>query len=368
MSILAKIKTILPQSKFPAVGVDISDSSIEFIQLKIGAKKPQIKTLYRQVIQAGLVENGKIVEFEKIVKILKDAFNQASPKFSSSYCLLSLPDKLTYFAILEIEKLKENWQDDIYNLAQEKLPVNLADFYYDYLTIEDKPGKAEVFFVAAEKERINQYVGLFEAADLNLALVDFESACLARSLLNSDDLINPVFIVDLGAVSTDIIVHDKHGFRDQTNVAFGGYLLTKKIAEILKIETKEAEALKRQKGLFLKQNNLNYILAESFNNIFEEINKMKNAYENKIGQKLKKIILAGGTSLLPGLKELFGQKMPDLIVELGDPTNKINFLPALLKDDKILYSNAIGLALRGLNKESLENGINLIKIAKLKLK
>ena len=61
MSILAKIKTILPQSKFPAVGVDISDSSIEFIQLKIGAKKPQIKTLYRQVIQAGLVENGKIV-------------------------------------------------------------------------------------------------------------------------------------------------------------------------------------------------------------------------------------------------------------------------------------------------------------------
>jgi type IV pilus assembly protein PilM len=299
---------------------------------------------------------------EKLAKILKQSFNQALPKFSSSYCLLSLPDKLTYFAILKIEKSIGDWQTNIYSLAQEKLPINLDEYYYDYLVTEDNKDKIEVFFVAAEIKKVNQYIELFKAAGLNLALIDFESACLARALLAGDDLIKPVFIVDLGAVSTDIGVRDKHGFRDQTNLAFGGYKLTKKIAEALKIEIKEAEKLKKQEGLLLKQNNLGPILAESFNELFEEINKIKDVYEKKTGPKIEKLLLAGGTSLLPGLKELFNQKMPDINIELGNPTNKINFSPELLKNDKILYSNVLGLALRGLDKESLDLGINLIKI------
>ena len=362
MNILNKIKEQFFTSKFPMVGIDISDSSIEFVQLKPGTEKPQIKASFRQVIQAGLVAKGQIIELEKLAKILKQAFNQALPKFSSNNCLLSLPDKLTYFEILKIEKSNTDWQTNIYSLAQEQLPINLEQYYYDFLITEDKPDKVEVFFVAAEMEKVNRYVELFKAADLNLALIDFESACLARALLVGDDLIKPVFIVDLGAVSTDIGVHDQHGFRDQTNLAFGGYQLTKKIAEALKIEIKEAEKLKKQEGLLLKQNNLGLVLAESFNELFEEINNIKDVYEKKTGQKIEKIILAGGTSLLPGLKELFSQKFEGLKVEMGDPTKKINFSPELLKNDKILYSNVIGLALRGLNKESLDLGINLIKL------
>ena len=364
MNILNKIKAKIFQSKFPMVGIDISDNSIEFLQLKTGSGKPQIKSSWRQVLKAGLVKNGEIIEPAKLAEILKQAFNSALPKFSTNYCLLSLPDKQTYFLPLQIKTKVNDLEAEIKKLAQEKLPVDLANCYFDYLlTHSDKQGQ-EVFFAAADKEVIEQYQELFAKAGLNLGAIDFESACLARVLLDGDNLQKPVFIIDLGAVSIDIILHDQHGFRDQLNLVFGGYKINKKIEEILNLEFKEAEKLKRKEGLFIKQNNLDKILKESFNDLFREIKQMKFTYENKTGSKIEKLILAGGTSLLLGLPELFGQNLPNLKIEIGDPTKKIDFYAKALKNDKILYSNVIGLALRGLRKESFDQGINLIKFNK----
>jgi len=364
MSILKQIRKKIFNNKFPMVGIDISDNSIEFLQLKAGLDKPQIKSSFRQVLKAGLIKNGEIIEPAKLAEILKQAFNSSQPEFSSNNCLLSLPDKQTYFLPLHFKAGVNNLADKIKESAQEKLPVDLTSSYFDYLpTHQDKLGQ-EVFFAAADKEVIEQYQELFVKAGLDLAAIDFESACLARALLSGDDLQKPVLIVDLGAVSTDIVLHDQHGFRDQMNLVFGGYKINKKIEEILNLDFKEAEQLKKKEGLFIKQNNLDKILADGFNDLFDEIKQIKFSYENKTGQKVEKLILAGGTSLLLGLPELFSQNMPGLKIAMGNPTQKIDFYAKTLKNDKILYSNVIGLALRGLSKESLDQGINLIKINK----
>ncbi|MCX6742840.1 MAG: pilus assembly protein PilM [Candidatus Parcubacteria bacterium] len=364
MNIINKIKAKIFNSKFPMVGIDISDNSIEFLQLKAGSDKPQIKSSWRQVLKAGLVKNGEIIELEKLAEILKQAFNAAQPKFSTNNCLLSLPDKQTYFLTLRIKEKVNNLGNKIKELAQEKLPVDLALCSFDYLlTHKDEHGQ-EIFFAAAAKKVIEQYQELFIKAGLNLAVMEFESASLVRALLEGDDLQKSVLIIDLGAVSTDVILHDQHGFRDQLNLVFGGYKITKKISEILNLEFKEAEQLKKKQGLLLTQNNLDKILAVEFSDFWPEIMQIKLAYEKRTGQKVEKLILAGGASLLPGLPELFSQNLPELKIEMGDPSKKIDFYAKTLKNDKIIYSNVIGLALRGLNKESLDQGINLIKINK----
>lgn len=364
MSFFRKIKEKFLNSKFPLVGVDISDSSIEFVQLGHGRNKPKVKSSFRQVIKAGLVENGEIIDAEKLGQILREAFSKASPRFSSTSCLLSLPDKLTYFEIVKVDKAIEDWQSYVYSLAQEQLPLNLAEYYYDFLLAKEKKNKYEVFFVAAEIEKVDKYLELFKQAGLQLEAIDFESACLLRALLNEADQAKSVLLADLGAVSSDLILHDKFGFRDQTNLPFGGYVLTAEISQILKIEALDAEKLKKQDGLFIKQGKLDQILPAKFDDLFAEIKNMQAAYLQKTGRNIEKLILAGGTSLLKGVKELCVQKLPDLAIEIGDPGQKIDFSPEFLKNDKILYSNVLGLALRGLNKESLEQGINLIKLKK----
>jgi type IV pilus assembly protein PilM len=336
-------------SKFPMIGVDISDSSIEFFQLEKGPKQPKIKMQKRIEIPPGIVVKNQIKDLSRLAEILKQAYTEGADRFLSNFCLLALPDKLTYFLKLALDPQGDFSR--VYSLAQEKLPVNLAECYYDFLKINEN----EVFFAASEKEITDQYKELFVMAGLNLAVIDFESACLIRSLIQAD--IKPVFIIDLGAETTDIILYDQQGFRDQINFAIGGHDLTKIIAQDLGLSLDKAEVQKRKEGLnILKQKNK---AIEIFQPIFQEIIKMKNNYELKDSQKVEKVILAGGTSLVPGLIEIFTAEL-HLKVELGNPFLKLDAAGSQFKADKILYGNVIGLALRGLNSDSLRQGINLI--------
>jgi type IV pilus assembly protein PilM len=351
MSIFKQLGDKFFSSKFPMVGVDISDTSIEFVQLQTGLGKPKIKANYRLELEPGLVTNGRISDLSKVAMILKAAFKKEM--FKTNFCLLSLPDKETFFVNIK----GENLDTEIYSLAQENLPIDLGQCYYDYVMVDEN----EAFFVAAPKEIIKQYQSLFNLADLNLAVIDFESACLMRALITPKELKQPTFIIDLGAKSTDIILVDSHGFRDQVNFAVGGYFLSQKVADHLKQDFALAEKIKVEQGIKIEGLDLESILNEMFAPIMAEIKKMSAEYEEQTGQIARHVILAGGTSMLKGINEIFIKNLPGYQLAKGDLAKKIEFGDQELEKDKILYGNVIGLALRGVNSDSLNQGINLIK-------
>jgi len=351
MSFIKKLGEKFFSNKFPMIGIDISDTSIEFMQLTSGLGRPKIKANFRLELEPGLINNGRISDINKLAEILQAAFNKES--FKSHSCLLSLPDKETYFLNLKGQNLAE----EITRLAQENLPVDLSQCYYDYLMINDN----EAFFVAATKEIIKQYINLFELANLKLEVIDFESACLARALLKQKELKQPVFIIDLGAKSTDVILLDQRGFKDQTNFAIGGYFLSQKIAESLQKDFALAEKIKVEKGIKIEGLDLEPILTEMLAPLITEIKKMSSEYETEDQLKANTIILAGGSSLLKGIKEVLMKNLSGYQISLGNLEEKIDFADNGMGNDKILYGNVIGLALRGLNSDSLSKGINLIK-------
>lgn len=351
MGLFKKIGEKFFSSKFPMVGVDISDSSIEFIQLQSGLGKTKIKSNYRLELAPGLVTNGRIADLSQMAMILKAAFKKGD--FHSDYCLLSLPDKETYFLNLK----GENLQTEVYSLAQENLPVDLGQCYYDFLQINE----TEVFFVAAPKDIIKQYQEVFRLAELNLEVIDFESACLARALTDFKELNQPKFIIDLGAKSTDIILIDNKGFRDQVNFAVGGQVLSEKIAEKMKIDFAEADKIKIDQGLIDDKYELSQEFELMMLPVFAEIKKIADEYEQQHKKIVNTIVLSGGTSKLKGINEIFVKNLPGFQYAKGDLDKKIDFDDLDLAAEKILYSNVIGLALRGLNSTSLDKGINLIK-------
>ena len=305
MGLFTQLKEKIFPSQFPMVGVDISEASIELLQLQPGEDKPSIKSAARLELKPGLMAKGKIKDLDYVADILSTAYSQASPAFSSKLCLLSLPDRYTYFLNLQVATLAT--EQKILEQAQAKLPLDLKQCYFDYQLVERQAEHERIFFVAAEKDLVSQYLQIFNKTSLNLAVIDFESASLARSL--ATDLTAPTFIVDLGAESTDIVLLDKNGFRDQTNICLGGRNLTASISENLKIDSVEAENMKKVEGFNLKQGNLNTILPEVLQPIIEEIKKIQKNYEASSGQRVKTIVLAGGTSLLPGLKDFFVSKL-----------------------------------------------------------
>jgi len=363
MSFLSNLKCMLFSKKFPMVAVDISDTSIELLQLTAGGKLPKIKAYTRKNIPSNLIDGGKIMNLDKLAEHLKKAFEQSKDKFSNNSCLLSLPDQNVYFTIFKIKKDIKEIDQTIYNLASQKLPIDLDHSYFDYLVTDEK--NKEIFLAAAaEQESVDQYIELFKKADLNLEVIDIESACLARSLLTQKDLETPTFILDIGARKTDIILVDQKGFRDQIDLPVAGNLLTSIIAKKLKLTNKQAEKLKREEGLLIKKDDLGKELAQQFDLVFAEIEKMCNNYTRKTEKKVNKIIMVGGSSLLKGLDEYIKKNYSQYKVVKGSPEKKVSMPAKIFKVDKVFYCNVIGLALRGLNQDSCAKGLNLIKSLK----
>ena len=67
-------------------------------------------------------------------------------------------------------------------------------------------------------------------------------------------------------------------------------------------------------------------------------------------KEIKKIILAGGSALLPGLADYLNERLKSEI-EIADPFYNISYPPVLeqtVKEMGPTYAVAIGMALRGL--------------------
>lgn len=349
MSFFSKLGDKLFRSEFPMVGVDISDASVELLQLQAGLGRPKIKASQRFELEPDSVVNGRLNNPGPIAKLLAGVWKQSD--FKTASCLLSLPDKETYFLNLETE----NPETEIYSLAQENLPIDLNQCVYDYLVNGSK-----VFFVAAPKNTIKQYLDLFAAANLKLEVIDFESACLARALADAKNL-KPTFIVDLGAKATDILLIDQSGFCDQTNLASGGFFLTQKIAESLQLDFAAAEKLKQEQGIKISGLNMANLISEMLAPILAEIIEMAQRYEQQLGTKANNVVITGGTSLLQGINEQFYQGLPGFHLVKGDLGKGFDLNGQALGDNSILYANVIGLALRGLDSVSLKQGVNLLK-------
>lgn len=103
------------------------------------------------------------------------------------------------------------------------------------------------------------------------------------------------------------------------------------------------------------------ILQSVLQDILEEIRKSISFYEKKSKRKIKKVLLCGGSSLLPKLSSYFASNL-GIDTQVPDPWEGINVEKSFKKrkPHPVFFANVIGLAKRGLEKDPEKAGINLI--------
>jgi len=141
-------------------------------------------------------------------------------------------------------------------------------------------------------------------------------------------------------------------------VYYAGNYFTQAIAKKLTISEEEANKIKEEAGF--EREPVSSILKECSLTLIKEIKDTLKYYQSRFGNRVEKIILAGGSALLPGIKEYF-QKHFEEKVEIGQPLQNIQKTSPLFDSRKaILFANVIGLALRGIEKNFIDAGINLL--------
>ena len=162
-------------------------------------------------------------------------------------------------------------------------------------------------------------------------------------------------VIDIGSARTNISVIEKGIPFLNRSVATGGINITQTISKTLGIPVDQAENMKRDiraMQAFAQASDISPILNSLLKPVIDEIRYSFGQYqeqkENGQNKRIDKIILTGGSALLPKLPEFITSLM-NVNAYLGDPWARVVYpldLRPVLDELGPRFSVAIGCAMR----------------------
>lgn len=347
-----------------ALGVDIGTTSVKIVELQKNGKKAILKN-YGECQQPsskeGLMPIGTgFLAFseDKISNIIQGILKET--KIETKEANFSLPVFSSFSTVIELPLMDpEEIPGAIRFQSHQYVPVPIEEVVLDWNIIEEEEesiseNKIKVFLVAIPKDVIEKYGKIGEKVGLTIKNLELESFAQVRALMGEDK--SPVLILDIGGRTTSITIVDKGFIRLCHGLDFSTFSLVRDLSQRLNISFERAEVFCKEKGL-KKETGEIAIVAPALTSIVDklifEIEKATNNYlSNNPQREIKKIILLGGGSSIPGISEYLSTKLNKETI-IGNPFLNVDYPPALkdvLKEIGPGFATAIGLALKEFEK------------------
>jgi len=347
------------------VGIDIGTSSMKAVELKQEGSHLALQNYavtygldLLQHMAAGPKDRTTFkVSEEEMAEILKKLLSFSGIK--SEKAVFSIPIFSSFLTIIEMPFMSMDQLEKAVSLqASSYIPVPTDEVVLDWLAIppsEDanaakKPVQSvnplnasqaqeskkkdeemlSVLLVAIPKEVINYYERIAHLAGLKVSAVESESFSMMRSLLGNDPGV--VMLVDFGARSSTLTIVDQGFIRASHTVDLSGKELSESLAKSLNISPERAEEIKKLQGLSPGPNseNIMQVLSPSLGKLVLEYKKMADYYKDREGHLIEKVILTGGASDMPRLKEYLQGKVGVPVVR-GNPFARTKYREELAK-------------------------------------
>lgn len=341
------------------LGIDVGSSAIKMVEL---SRWGQGKTLenYGEIMSSSLykepfrsIEGGNYLLSNYFVSRAVRAVLQEA-KIKTTATIFSVPDFSTFCVTFELPPMTEKEiPEAVYYNAPQYIPLPITETTLDWRVIDgipgDKKSNLKILLVAIPNETVQDYQSIAQMAGLELYALEAEVFSLSRVLGNN--LQKCSCLIDIGVQSTTLNIVDKGKLKKSYSFNFAGSQLTFSIAGALGLENIQAEQLKQQKGLLSSQENVSKTLYLMIDPLLLEVKKfLSDFYIESSGKEVDEIMLTGGTSRLPGLREYFEAVLkkktiiPNCFVDLLYPP----ILDEALEDIAPRFSVAVGAALGGL--------------------
>lgn len=359
MAFLTSFANLLPPPTFmqlPSVGLDISDTSLKYIQFtpKYGRKITyQIERWGDIDIENGVLDRGKVFDVVKLASILKEV----RQSIKTPFVRVSLPEERAY--IFESTIRPGTPQSEIRSQLEFSLegqvPISPRDSFFDYDIVAEKDNTLTVSVVVYARETIMNYYEACKSAGLTPVAFEVEAQSISRSSLSGYDQ-DAHMIIDFGKTRTGVGIVYKSSLLYTSTIDIGGSDLSKSLRNVLgnKPESELTE-IKNTQGLVPQQHDKSVYeaLLPPMANIKDEIATRLRYWhsqdKNIKSRPIKSIILCGGSSNLRGVTEY-------LTETLGVPTFRPDvwqnisfhkdFVPQIERRFSYGYATAIGLALK----------------------
>lgn len=344
------------------LGIDIGTSSIRVVELLKWGKRIKLENYGELQAQAfykksfrTFEETTLVISARDIAKAIRGILEEA--KIKTKKVIFSIPDFSSFFTWFDLPPMTESEIPEAVRYeARRHTPLPLSEVTLDWQIIEGRVSEKEstklkILLVAVPNEVINQYRQIAALARLELQAIEAEAFAFARSSARNEK--QALALVDIGARTTTCSIIDKGVLKRSYSFDVSGSELTNLISKSLNVDYLQAEELKRKYGIYpstVSQENLEKILFPLLDLVLAEIKKISQNFYRFESREVQKVILGGGSALLPGLKEYFSQSLKKEVV-IANPFPNIFYPPILEKTLKEMgpsYAIAVGAALRGL--------------------
>ncbi|MCL2104287.1 MAG: pilus assembly protein PilM, partial [Kiritimatiellaeota bacterium] len=246
--------------------------------------------------------------------------------------------------------------------VEQNVPFPLNEIVWDHQFIgDDASGEQSVMIVAAKAESVREITGSVAAAGFEPEIVDVAPMAICNALrFNHAGLDGCTLVLDIGARSTNLVFLEDGRIYSRCVSNMAGNAITQELAKSLGITAEEAEALKCERGFVslggvhqsedAETENISRVIRNVMTRIHAEISRSVNFYRSQQGGTApSRLILTGGTSLLPHLDLFFKEKL-GVEVEYLNPFVNVPFGSRMKREqlgvDAFMLSEVVGLALR----------------------
>ncbi len=352
-----------------AFGLDISDETFKFVQLKKGRYGLALAAFGSGDFPKALIVNGEIKHEEEVVKVLQNAF--AKPqygKLTTRHVVCSLPEEHSFTRVIQLPKMNmSEAKEAIKWEIEQNIPMAISDVYYDWqlVPLEQKGIEhQDVLISAAPRTIVDGYVSVIKKCGFIPRALEVESVAVSRSLVKNLQTDAPILLVDVGATRTSFIIFSGTALQFTSSVPVAGNKMIGALSSAFAVNEEEARKLFFDIGLDKNQQEgkIYAALEPIARDLAEQIRSYISFYESHAMHEHKKegtvavtkILLCGGASNLNGLNVYLGLALK-IPVETGNPWANIlkeplKEVPELPYRRSLGYTTVLGLALSGRQK------------------
>ncbi|MBI3562396.1 MAG: pilus assembly protein PilM [Gammaproteobacteria bacterium] len=339
------------------VGLDISSTAVKLLELGRSGDRLRVESYAVEPLPPNSVIEKNISDVDAVGEAIKRAIKRSGTRTRFACAAVSGSAVITKVISMPATLSEDEMDQQIQLEADQYIPYPLEEVNLDFEVIgpsKNDPERVEVLLAASRSENVEVRVAAIELAGLKARVIDveayaMENACnLLAALLPEQGIDQTVAVVDIGATMTTLnVLHDLKTIYTREQV-FGGKQLTEEIQRRYGLSYEEAGMAKRQGGL---PDNYEPEVLEPFKDAMaQQVSRsLQFFFSSSQYTQVDHIVLAGGSSMIPGVDELIASKI-GVHTSIANPfTNMViasRVKAQSLSNDAPALMIATGLAMR----------------------
>lgn len=314
---MISLGSLFNRNQSALLGLDISSSSVKLVELSRNkAGNLVLDRCAIEPLEQGWITDGNIEKFDEVADAVRRVVKKSGTRTKNVAMALPASAVITKKIILPGGLSDAELEVQVESEANQYIPFSLDEVSLDFCVVGPSAvssGDIEVLIAASRKEKVQDRQGLAEAAGLKPVVVDVESyasrLATARLIekLPGKGVETMVALFEVGALTTSMQVIKNDDVLYERDQAFGGAQLTQLIVRQYGFSVEEAEGKKRSGDL--PEDYESGVLKPFVDTTAQEIGRaLQFFFTSTPHNRVDYVMLAGGSSALPGLAEAVTQQ------------------------------------------------------------